>query len=405
MAAACTFTSPTQSGSYKMLYDYQSSVLHPEFLLYHHQDDSSTLWFRIHTSELLYTRAAADAPFLSKFRLSCATYKQDGQLLDTTGTTIIDYAHDGAGWLTGSVVLPVDTGLTNMVITCADLKRSTETISYLRSDKQSTYTAQNYLPTDAHTGEPLFGSFAGENQVVRIESNRNAANNDFYIGQYDQEIKLPPPPFSTSTPEMPDLSKTTDEIWDTDSASSYLFLASQGLYFISNDPLRKQGAVLQAANDFFPEVKSTDQLPAPLRYITTKTEFEDIRENYYPKKKVDDFWLECAGSKERARDLIGIYYNRVQEANYYFSSYTEGWRTDRGMIHIVFGNPARIVKQQTYETWIYGEEGQTTTLTFVFRKQEMANVNNVYVLNRDPAFKTYWEKQVTNWRNGRIYSE
>lgn len=403
---ACNLTSPVQSGSYKMLYDFQSSVIHPDYVLYHFSNDSSTIYFRIKSSELLYSRATSEAPFQAKIKLKFSIYTEAGVLKDSVSHVITDFARKTPGWLLGNYNIPTARGVENLVLECIDLKKNTFQQSFIKSIKQDTFSGQNFLIKDARTGEPIFNNAAYINQVVQVQSDRNKnSNNNFYLGQLTDESKLPPPPFSTSGPELPDFTKSNLEIFDVDSNGQYFFLAEKGIYFLSEDPNKKIGAFIHASDDFFPEIKSSDQLPYPLRYITTKSEFQEIKDNYYPKKKVDDFWLECGGNKDRARDLIRIYYNRVQEANYYFSSFVEGWRTDRGMIHIVFGNPTRIVKQQSYETWIYGEEGQATTLTFVFRKLDSNFSQNVYVLNRDPAFKQYWEKQVTSWRNGRIYNE
>ncbi len=403
---ACNLTSPVQSGSYKMLYDFQSSVIHPDYVLYHFSNDSSTIYFRIKSSELLYSRATSEAPFQAKIKLKFSIYTEAGVLKDSVSHVITDFARKTPGWLLGNYNIPTAIGVENLVLECIDLKKNTFQQSFIKSIKQDTFSGQNFLIKDARTGEPIFNNAAYINQVVQVQSDRNKnSNNNFYLGQLTDESKLPPPPFSTSGPELPDFTKSNLEIFDVDSNGQYFFLAEKGIYFLSEDPNKKIGAFIHASDDFFPEIKSLDQLPYPLRYITTKSEFQEIKDNYYPKKKVDDFWLECGGNKDRARDLIRIYYNRVQEANYYFSSFVEGWRTDRGMIHIVFGNPTRIVKQQSYETWIYGEEGQATTLTFVFRKLDSNFSQNVYVLNRDPAFKQYWEKQVTSWRNGRIYNE
>ena len=74
------------------------------------------------------------------------------------------------------------------------------------------------------------------------------------------------------------------------------------------------------------------------------------------KLALDKFWLAKAGSEERGKELIRKYYNRVQDANNYFSSYTEGWRTDRGMISIIFGKPNVVTRTRREEIWSYGEE-------------------------------------------------
>ena len=40
---------------------------------------------------------------------------------------------------------------------------------------------------------------------------------------------------------------------------------------------------------------------------------------------------------QKAKSLIAIYYNRIQNANLHFTTFKEGWKTDRGMIYVVFG--------------------------------------------------------------------
>lgn len=401
--SGCQYQGTTQSGSYKMLYDFQSASLHPQYVLYHHNNDSSRLYFRVKSDELLYTRTTSESPFLANFKILCKSYSPEGLLEDSTSVTITDQSRSDSGWLIGHVHLKMGTGFHNIVIDCNDLKKNTSQTNYITADKSSNWTAQNYLLCDAHNSEPLFNRFFSPDRVIKIESERNA-NYLLKAYHYTDSIYPPPPPFSTSDPELPDFSKAGEEEMEQDS-SGWFLLIEKGSYFITTDPEKKSGLVISAASEYYPEIKGLSQLTSPIRYITTKAEFEEIKSHYFPKKKIDEFWIECGGNKDRARDLIRIYYNRVEEANYYFSSYTEGWRTDRGMIHVVFGNPTRIVKQQTYETWIYGEEGQSGTLTFVFKKMEDANHPNVYVLNRDPGLKQFWEKQVTAWRNGRIYNE
>lgn len=403
LVTGCQYQGTTQSGSYKMLYDYQTASLHPQYIIYHHKEDSSRVYFRVKSDELLYTRTASDAPFLSKFRMFCKAYNPEGVLEDSVSITVIDQTRASAGWLVGHIDLKMGTGMHNLVLECEDLKKNTSQTNYLTADKQNQYSAQNFLLCDAHNEEPLFSRFQSGDRVIKIFSNRNASGELKVLHSIDS-IYPPPPPFSTTSPELPQFTKATEEIAEPD-GDGWLILMERGSYFITTDPEKKTGTVIAVSSEYFPEVKGFSQLASPIRYITTKAEYDEIRTYYFPKKKIDEFWVECGGSKERARDLIRIYYNRVEEANYYFSSYTEGWRTDRGMIHVVFGNPTRIVKQQTYETWIYGEEGQSGTLTFVFKKVESPNHPNVFILNRDPGFKQYWEKQVTAWRSGRIYNE
>ena len=72
---------------------------------------------------------------------------------------------------------------------------------------------------------------------------------------------------------------------------------------------------------------------------------------------LDEFWLKCGGNENKAKRLISTYYDRVEEANTFFSGMQEGWRTDRGMVHIVMGVPDMIRRFSWREVWIYGDEG------------------------------------------------
>ena len=63
-------------------------------------------------------------------------------------------------------------------------------------------------------------------------------------------------------------------------------------------------------------------------------------------------------------ELMEEYYRRVDYANKNFAVYMEGWRTDRGMIYIIFGPPANIERHpfesdtKPYEVWTYYEQNR-----------------------------------------------
>ncbi|MBS1944024.1 MAG: GWxTD domain-containing protein, partial [Bacteroidetes bacterium] len=121
-----------------------------------------------------------------------------------------------------------------------------------------------------------------------------------------------------------------------------------------------------------------------------------------PRKEMERFWTDAAGSRDRAREAIAAYYGRVESANRHFTSYTEGWRTDRGLVHIIFGTPTTIRKDATSETWVYGDETNLMSLVFNFRQRDEPFSDNDLVLVRDPQLKTAWYRNVESWRNGRI---
>jgi GWxTD domain-containing protein len=122
-----------------------------------------------------------------------------------------------------------------------------------------------------------------------------------------------------------------------------------------------------------------------------------------PKDAVDKFWLNKINSNERARNLIINYYSRVQLANDLFTSHVEGWKTDRGLISIIFGSPNYVRKNKHYETWIYGNDHNSNTIKFTFEKIKNPFSSNDFFLKRSYAYKTPWYIAVENWRSGKVY--
>ena len=81
---------------------------------------------------------------------------------------------------------------------------------------------------------------------------------------------------------------------------------------------------------------------------------------------IDKYWLGKAASKERARSLIRTYYSRVELANKLFTCHLEGWKTDRGLISIIFGPPTYISNNRNSEVWSYGDDNNINSLKIYF---------------------------------------
>ena len=117
------------------------------------------------------------------------------------------------------------------------------------------------------------------------------------------------------------------------------------------------------------------------------------------KKEIDKFWIKNAGNPDRARVIIRKYYNRVQDANAMFTSYHEGWKTDRGMIYIVYGPPNVVYRSSHHETWIYGEVGNMLSVNFKFLKVKNPFTDNDYSLtDKSPIYKDGWYNAIDTWR-------
>ena len=97
------------------------------------------------------------------------------------------------------------------------------------------------------------------------------------------------------------------------------------------------------------------------------------------------------------------YYTRVQDANIIFSSFKEGWKTDRGMMYIVLGPPNKVSKTKFQEIWTYGELNNRNSITFSFVKVINPFTDNDYYLLRNEMLKDIWYQAVDAWRQGKVY--
>ena len=149
--------------------------------------------------------------------------------------------------------------------------------------------------------------------------------------------------------------------------------------------------------DGFPDIGSTGQMRESLRYISTDAEYREMSQ-LPPRAAIDEFWIKLTGHSERALSQIKRYYGRVEEANRFFSLSREGWKSDRGMIYMVFGPPNLVYRNTLSEQWTYGEAGNPLSLRFLFNLESVPDNQSEYFLIRSETYRTPWHMAVSNWR-------
>lgn len=181
--------------------------------------------------------------------------------------------------------------------------------------------------------------------------------------------------------------------------SEELSFQKTGVYLITNySTSTPRHFHLFVSESGFPEVVLVRHMLGPMRYLTTRQEYDKLESQQNIKKAIDDFWIANSGSPERAREMIRKYFSRVQHANEMFTSIYEGWKTDRGMIYIIYGAPPILYRNEKGETWIYGEQGSLYSVTLNFTKLETPFTDNEYLLNRSATYKESWYNAVDIWR-------
>ena len=157
----------------------------------------------------------------------------------------------------------------------------------------------------------------------------------------------------------------------------------------------------------FPRMVHLDDLVESLAYIAYDNEIDAIREGTSVadrKRRFDAFWGALVSERSVAANLIELYYGRIEEANLLFTSFKEGWMTDRGMIFTVLGPPLYVDRRLDMEIWYYSYGDRDPANTFVFertRNSEDASFEN-YILQRRPYYQNEWARAIDRWRGGEV---
>jgi GWxTD domain-containing protein len=268
------------------------------------------------------------------------------------------------------------------------------------------------LVNDSAFGENTFMAYYKNNNIPLID-NYILKNDSFIVkasGQWDYQ-KTNILYFSNSFPPAIKPYKSTEEIEDpgnmkggkslvADISNGFSFPAA-GLYYLSS-PKSKSGFSLMAVDNKFPKISRPEEMLTPLYYICSEEESARMSNSLKPKFTLDSFWLSIGGSEDYSRKLIKTFYQKVEYANRSFTSHKEGWKTDRGMIYIIFGKPDAVYRHNDQEEWDY-ENVSDNSLTFSFRKRnDLYSNDDEYELVRKPVYESYWKFMVERWRKGNI---
>jgi GWxTD domain-containing protein len=105
-----------------------------------------------------------------------------------------------------------------------------------------------------------------------------------------------------------------------------------------------------------------DKMIDQVRYIAKGSELKKMKKKQGEEKleAFRDFWRQRDPTPDtEANELEEEYYRRVDFANQNFSTFLDGWKTDRGMVYILLGPPGEIERHpfesgtKPYEIWTY----------------------------------------------------
>lgn len=256
------------------------------------------------------------------------------------------------------------------------------------------------------------------NQVLRINEYVNLLYmkghvDSLYISFYKPFREVPDPP-SMLLPEKILNYKPDIVVAIPYSDTLPIMFPKEGIYLCSTGRDIADGFTFFNFGPSYPTLTTPEVMIEPLAYLASQEEVANLKSAAKPKLALDEFWIKCGGNVEKARELIRIYYTRVLYSNYYFTSYKEGWRSERGMIYIIYGPPDKVYKTSEGESWGYRKPviksswGGRYTVTddylfFNFRKRESIFTDNDFYLSRNETLVTYWDKAILSWTKGIVF--
>ena len=153
----------------------------------------------------------------------------------------------------------------------------------------------------------------------------------------------------------------------------------------------------------YPRMTRPENLVKPLIYISTSQELKGVNENPNSKQALDKFFLAItSGNQMVSKKIIKNYYHRIEEANRLFTSYKEGWKTDKGMVYTVLGPPNKVQRSRDREVWVYAQNTNFSEILFTFNRKPNQFTENYYELVRYPEYQAYWFPFVEAWRTGNV---
>ncbi|BDD10035.1 hypothetical protein FUAX_24670 [Fulvitalea axinellae] len=177
----------------------------------------------------------------------------------------------------------------------------------------------------------------------------------------------------------------------------------QGLYYsiLETGSGRREYLPLKIVGEYYPKYVSVEELLGPLQYIAEPKEFENLQKNKDKRYALDLFWLKQIRSTDRAQLAVRKYYRQVMWANTFFTGTKDGWKTDKGMVFILFGTPDKVYKKKKKEVWIYEDEGDKSKIQFTFVRKNGLMGTDEYRLKRSRSYMGEWYRAKDLWRKGR----
>jgi GWxTD domain-containing protein len=261
-------------------------------------------------------------------------------------------------------------------------------------------TSDRYGVFDANGQTLLQRHYLNQDETVQIRNLKNEPAT-LYVYYYSHPFDPAGSPMNT-VPRSVARTLKVDSLF-TITTSQPVSFPKTGLYYMLSDTTRSEGLGVLVKDERYPKMTRPEELVEPLLYMSTNQEISEMQNPQSHKKALDKYWLSLMnGNPDLARQVIKNYYSRVEDANRLFTTYKEGWKTDKGMIYIILGPPDKVQRSKDKEVWSYDQRANASNVNFTFNRRTNQFVDDHYELVRYVEYQPIWYPIVEAWRNGAI---
>lgn len=369
--------------------------------VFHESDNVSRIYIRYRPSSLLYELKPGRAFHTAEYTFSYKLFPgyESNTVLDSGTYVLYDslYYQNKLSLVHNFQIPAINPESYVMELVFTDLNTGNSTAYPVHINKADRLNDQNFLLVDENEEIVFENTISWKTKFRIITANEEAEQ--LFVQHFIEDFPPAPPPFSLEHPPVYQLFPIDHFLVPLENGTTELQqFGREGLFYFRLDTSQRIGLSLLRFHDDYPKLTSADLLTWPLRYLTSSEEFRNLSSTEDPKSAIDKFWLDAAGNEDRAIELLRSYYSRVEAANLHFSSYKEGWKTDRGMVYIVFGPPKQVFRRTNIETWVYGDPDKRLSLRFDFIENKNPYTSNDYELLRLPEYKSPYFIAVDFWR-------
>jgi GWxTD domain-containing protein len=405
----------TDTKDLSYLYNPTKSSINPKYNVFNESDELSVLSVKLFATDLFFSEANPQGIPTAQLMFNVKLYSVTGgrQLIDTVAYNVSIVKQKGRPEYVYDVQLKVEKGNEYTAeVRILDRLRLIVVQAFIPFNTITYTNRYNFKVLSHFDKNELFNPVLKVDEYVNLVYSRQHIDS-LYISFFKPFTGVPDPP-SMILPQ-----KTLDYPPEKIVALPYsdtlaMMFPKPGIYNCTVGRDIAEGYTFLNMGQTYPAMRTPEVMIEPLAYLASPDEMDSLRYAVKKKLALDAFWIKVGGNVDKARELIRIYYTRALYTNFYFTSYKEGWRTERGMIYIIYGPPDKVYKTIDGENWGYRKPVVKSSwggnysvkeeyLFFNFKKSESIYSDNDYYLARNETLVTYWDKAVASWRKGIVF--